>query len=262
MKSVRVDCSQDWAHCNIYTLSDLHIGDPHANLQEINKRIEEAKNDPCGVVILNGDLMNTATRNGVSDVYGEILSPMQQIEYLCKLLLPLKDKIIGVTSGNHEQRVYRDDGIDVMRLVCRELGLEERYSPDGVVVFLRFGIKNGHHRHKNQNQSQMYTIYATHGRGGGRKEGAKAIRLADMACIVDADVYLHSHTHLPMIMKENFFRTNPFSSTVTCVEKLFVNTGASLEYGGYGQVNEFKPASISTPVVTLQAKHKKTIARM
>ena len=34
------------------------------------------------------------------------------------------------------------------------------------------------------------------------KEGrAKAIRLADMACIVDADIYIHSHTHLPMIMK-------------------------------------------------------------
>lgn len=262
MKGVRVDCSQEWSCCNVYTLSDLHIGDPHANVQEINKRIEEAKNDPVGVVILNGDLMNTATRNSVSDVYGELLSPMQQIEYLCTILRPVKDKIIGATSGNHEQRVYREDGIDVMRLVCRELGCEERYDSNGVVVFLRFGVKNGHNRHKDRNQSQMYTIYATHGRGGGRKEGAKAIRLADMASIVDADVYLHSHTHLPMIMKESFFRTNPFSSTITCVEKLFVNTGAALNYGGYGQTNEFKPASISNPIVTLYANHKKAVARM
>ena len=33
---------------------------------------------------------------------------------------------------------------------------------------------------------------------------AKAIRLADMASIVDADIYIHSHTHLPMIMKQAY----------------------------------------------------------
>lgn len=262
MKSVRMDYPHDWPHCNVYTLSDLHIGDSHADEAEINRRISEAKDDPYGVVILNGDLMNTATRNSVSDVYGEIRSPMEQIEYLVKLLKPIREKIVGVTTGNHESRVYRTDGIDIMRLVCREIGIEDRYGPDGVVIFLRFGTKNGHHRHKNQNPAQMYTLYATHGSGGGRKEGAKAIRLADMSSIVDADVYLHGHLHLPLVMKNAYFRTNPFASTVTYVERLFVNTGAALRYGGYGQAQEFKPASMSTPVITLYANHKKAVARM
>lgn len=262
MKSVRMDFPAEWNECNVYTLSDLHIGDAHADDAEIQRRVDEAKGDPHGVVILNGDLMNTATRNSVSDVYSEVRSPMEQIEYLCKMLKPIKDKIVGVTTGNHEARVYRTDGIDTMRLVCRELGIEDRYAPDGIVIFLRFGIKNGHHRHKDRNPAQMYVLYATHGSGGGRKEGAKAIRLADMASIVDADVYLHSHTHLPMVMKHGYYRTNPFSSTVTIVERLFVNTGAALGYGGYGQAQEFKPASMSTPVITLYAKCKKATARM
>lgn len=262
MKSVRMDFSTEWKHCNVYTLGDLHIGDPHADDAEIKSRLDEVKGDPYSVVILNGDLMNTATRNSVSDVYGELLSPMQQIEYLYKLLLPIKDKIIGVTAGNHENRVYKSDGIDTMRLVCRELGIEDRYAPEGIIVFLRFGIKNGHNRHKDRNQSQMYVIYATHGSGGGRKEGAKAIRLADMASIVDADVYIHSHTHLPMIFKQRYYRTNPFASVVSSVERLFVNTGACLGYGGYGQAQEFKPSSISNPVITLFAGHKKAMARM
>ena len=262
MKSVRMDFPTEWKHCNIYTLGDLHIGDPNANEGEIQSRLNEAKNDPFGVVILNGDLMNTATRNSVSDVYGEIRSPMQQIEYLIKLIEPIKNKLIGITAGNHENRVYKSDGIDTMRLVCRELGVEERYAPEGIVVFLRFGTKNGHGRHKAYNPSQLYIVYATHGSGGGRKEGAKAIRLADMASIVDADIYFHSHTHVPMIMKQRYFRPNPSSSIVSCVERLFVNMGAALEYGGYGQSQEFKPSSISTPVVTLYADRKKAIARM
>lgn len=262
MKAVRADYPESWPHANLYTLADLHIGDPHSLNAEVMRRIRQAENDPCGLVILNGDLMNTAVRNGVSDVYGEIMSPMQQIEHMTDLLRPIADKIIGVTTGNHENRIYKNDGIDTTRLVCRELGIEDRYSPEGVLVFLRFGTRNGHGRHKDKNGRQFYSIYATHGSGGGRKEGAKAIRLADMAAIVDADCYIHSHTHLPMVMRESFYRTSPSNCSVTKVSKLFVNTGAALSYGGYGQAQEFKPASHETPVIHLDAEHKRMSATL
>ena len=96
----------------------------------------------------------------------------------------------------------------------------------------------------------------THGTGGGRKEGAKAIRLADMASIIDADIYVHSHTHLPMVMKERFARVNLPHSSFAFVDKLFVNTAACLNYGGYGEEFEFKPASTATPIIYLDG-HKK-----
>ena len=257
MYSVRADYPTDWPYANVYTLADLHIGDAHCNESEVLARVKAVADDPYGLCILNGDLMNTALRNSVSDVYGEVLSPMQQINYLVNLLRPIAGKIIGATAGNHENRVYRSDGIDVMRLVCRELGIEEKYAPEGVLVFLRFGTKaNPQHLKEGRNPRQWYTIYATHGSGGGRKEGAKAIRLADMASIVDADLYLHSHTHLPMVMKQNYFRTDSSNCQAKIVSRLFVNTGAALEYGGYGQAQEFKPASMETAFVRLEAKHK------
>jgi predicted phosphodiesterase len=226
------------------------------------RRIRQAEEDPYGLIVLNGDLMNTAVRSGVSDVYGEIMSPMQQIEHMVDLLRPVTDKIIGITSGNHENRVYKNDGIDTTRLVCRELGIEDRYAPEGVLIFLRFGTRNGHGRHKDKSEKQWYSIYATHGSGGGRKEGAKAIRLADMAAIVDADCYIHSHTHLPMIMKQAYHRTSPMNCSVTKVSKLFVNTGAALDYGGYGQSQEYKPASHETPIIHLEADHKRMSATL
>lgn len=262
MKAVKADYPAEWPHVNLYTLADLHIGDPHSIPAEITRRIRQAEEDPCGLVILNGDLMNTALRNSVSDVYGELMSPMQQIEYMVDLIRPIAGKIIGITAGNHENRVYRNDGIDTTRLVCRELGIEDKYAPEGVIVFLHFGTRNGHGRHKDKNTKQWYTIYATHGSGGGRKEGAKAIRLADMAATVDADVYIHSHTHLPMVMRESFYRTTPAQMTVAKVSKLFVNTGAALGFGGYGQAQEFKPASIETPVIHLEAAYKRMSATL
>ena len=263
MLSVRADFPTDWPHANVYTLADLHIGDAHCDESEVLARVKAVQDDPYGLCVLNGDLMNTALKTSVSDVYGEILSPMQQISHLVTMLRPIADKIIGVTAGNHENRVYKSDGIDVTRLVCRELGIEEKYAPEGVLIFLRFGTKaNPQHVKEGRNPRQWYTIYATHGSGGGRKEGAKAIRLADMAAIVDADVYIHSHTHLPMVMKQSFFRADSSNCTAKQVPKLFVNTGAALGYGGYGQSQEFKPSAVASPVIHLDAKHKRMSATM
>lgn len=253
MHCVSIERPEDWPCARVYVLADLHLGDPNCDLMEVRKQIERIKRDEYGLVILNGDLLNTAIRTGISDIYGETLKPMQAIKMLVDLLEPIKGKIIGCTTGNHEWRVYRDDGVDVMRLVCRQLDVEKMYCPEGVFIFLRFGKMNGHGRHLDKSKRQLFTFYATHGTGGGRKEGAKAIRLADMAAVVDADAYLHSHSHLPMIMRESFFRTNAGNSSARRVDKLFVNTGSTLEYGGYGQAQEFKPNSMLTPVVHLDA---------
>lgn len=262
MQCIRADYPNDWTQANIYTLADLHVGDSHAVYAEVERRINEVAQDPHGLCILNGDLMNTALKTSVSDVYGETLSPMEQIRQMVDLLKPIAGKIIGVTTGNHEQRVYRNDGIDIMRIVCRELGIEDKYSPEGVLIFLRFGLRNGHDRKRDRPSAQWYTIYATHGSGGGRKEGSKANRLADLASIIDADIFIHSHVHTPILMKQRYFRVAPGNCSAKAVERLFVNTGAALDYGGYGQAQAFKPGSLDTPVIHLLADRKHSTATL
>ena len=81
-----------------------------------------------------------------------------------------------------------------------------------------------------------------------------------MASIVDADIYIHSHTHLPMIMKQAFYRTDMSNCIVKPVDKLFVNTAAKLKYGGYGQTFEYKPSSIATPTIYLNGERKEFCA--
>jgi hypothetical protein len=83
-----------------------------------------------------------------------------------------------------------------------------------------------------------------------------------MAAIVDADVYVHGHTHLPMILKQSYFRTSNQMCSVQLVEKLFVNSGAALDYGGYSQSYEFKPASKGNPVIHLDARDKHATATL
>lgn len=245
-----------WDHANLYILSDFHIGDPHADMEDVYAQLQQIQEDPNALFVINGDLINTALKNSVSDVYSELLSPMEQIRTMVDLLRPISKKLIGATSGNHEDRVAKNDGVDITRLICRELKVEDRYDPDGVMIFLTFGLRPAHDRHGRHLQGLTYSIYMTHGRGGGRKEGAKAIRLADMASIVDADIYIHSHSHLPMVMAESMFRVHESSHTVEEVDKLFVNSSSSLNYGGYGQKNEYKPQSKRHPIIHLTGERK------
>jgi hypothetical protein len=65
-----------------------------------------------------------------------------------------------------------------------------------------------------------------------------------------------------MIMKQGYHRIDPKSSTVAHVSKLFVNTAANLNYGGYGEAGEFKPASKDTPVIYLDGRKKSYEAKL
>ena len=260
MRTIKINLPRNLKGVEIHTFADWHIGDKACDIEAIRAQVSYIQEKENAYVICNGDLMNNATKTSVSDCYAEEIPPMQQLETLCNLLNPIKDKILMLTQGNHEARTYRTDGIDLTALAAKQLGIYDRYVREGGVIFLRVGKANNNHGRKNG--QVCYTIYATHGSGGGRKEGAKAIRLADMASIVDCDVYCHAHTHLPMIMKQNFFRIDTSNSAVAEVAKLFVNTAAQLKYGGYGQTYEFKPSNTTSPIIYLCGTKKEFAARL
>ena len=256
MKNIKIDLSKDLNNLDVCIFSDEHIGDPHADIEYLKKRIEYVKTHSNAYAILNGDLMDNATKTSVSDSYSQDYNPQEQMDMLVEMFKPIKNKILCITQGNHEARTYKKEGIDIMKNVAGRLGLDNRYSPESVLLFLRFG------NNTKRSRKQLYTFYVTHGSGGGRKEGAKAIRLADLACIVDADVYVHAHTHLPMIFKEDYYRVSESNSSSSIVTKLFVNSSGNLKFGGYGEVMGCKPASVDKPVIHLCGDKKYSTATL
>lgn len=256
MKVVKADLPSEYKKLEIHPLADLHIGDAMCDYKLILEELEYIKNTPNAVCLLDGDLMDTAIAQSVGDTYGANLQPKQQLEHCVKLFKPLADagKILAVVGGNHENRVYKETGIDMTALMCAQLGIADRYSETTAVVIIRFGDAGTTHHHR----KMCYTLYMTHGSGGGgRKEGGKINRLADLAEIVDADIYVHAHTHLPAAFRNRFFRIDTSNNCLTQVEHLFVNTAARLNYGGYGDKAAFKPSSTINPVIILYGDGKK-----
>lgn len=253
MKVIKANLPSGLETLEIHLFADEHIGDDNCDISRLKNRIDYVAQTKNAYCILNGDIIDYASRTSIGDIEAREFNIMGQIEKAVELFSPIKKKIICITSGNHENRSYKKEGIDISRMMAAQMGLIDRYSPTSAYIFLRFGVDK---------KKILYKIFCNHGSGGGRKEGAKAIRLADMSNICDADIYIHSHTHLPMIMKEGYHRPSDANSSIANCTRLFVNTASNLNYGGYGEAQEYKPNSKDTPVIYLNGVKKKMFARL
>ena len=250
----------DYKEISILPLADLHMGDIHCDFKRVMEWIDYVKSNDNVFAILNGDLMDVAIMGSIASksVYVASLNPMEQLQQCVAIFEPIRDKILAVLPGNHELRLM-NDGLDLTEVMCSQLGIVDRYASASALLFVRVGKDKDRTHHQ---RPVLYTIFVSHGRGGGRKEGGKLQRLVDLSAIVDADIYVHSHTHLPIIAKTSYYRVSGANSTVSKVDKLFVNTSSALEYGAYAELQNYKPNSLDTPVIHLDGTRRKATATL
>lgn len=257
MKVIKVDLPRSLNHVVVHVLSDWHLGDVNCKVNDIKEIVESIAKNKNAYALINGDIVNNAIKSSVSDIYGEKLSPMEQIDMAYEILKPIKDKILGITSGNHENRSYKDSGVDLTAFLAAKLGVIDRYDPIATAIYLRVGEKNQAATGKPDAKRQIcYKIYMTHGSSGGRTEGSKINSLVRLQSIIDADIYIHSHTHQGAILKGARLKMDDRNSTIKEEECLFVNSAAQLKYGGYGEKLGFKPSSTQQPVIRLSGEKK------
>lgn len=259
MKTINIELSRELKNLKLVTVADYHCGNPQSQMSLIEDEINYIKNNENVYAIVNGDLLENVTKNSLGDVYTQKISPMEQLKKIIEMLKPIKDKILCFTSGNHEDRSYRTEGIDLMGIVARELDLEDRYSNASCLLFIRFGELVGRKESKNKSKPRMvcYTVYVTHGSGGGGKIGSKSNKASELQNIVDADIYVISHMHTPNVFKEGYYRVDTRNSAVAFVDKLFVISGAKLDWNNsYAEKKSLKPSSLVNPIIILDG-HKK-----
>ena len=253
LKTVTVELSKAFNEIELHVFGDDHIGDEHSNTTLIKERIETVRDTPNAYVVLSGDEINNAISNSKSDIYSASMHPSEQIQCVAELYQPIQDRILAIIPGNHTARTWRAAGIDPTRMFALELGLQDKYYAEPILLFIRLGTQT---RHASELRPVTYMVYVTHGSGGGKKTATKLGRVEDLAGIVDADVYVHSHVHAPGIFKKDYLRTFPSSCGVTQVTKTFVCTAAALDYGGYGSTNNFSPSCKDNPVIYLSGQKK------
>lgn len=253
MKVINLKLSNNIKELHIIPISDVHIGDKLSDNKLLKDTIKLIKDNDNYYTIINGDLCNTALKNSKSDVYSDELTPMEQLNRVIELLEPIKDKILVMGTGNHEDRILKDTSIDISRLVAKQLGIEDRYSDNWWYLFLRFGEKE-----RGRKAEMCYQITGYHGSGGGRKTGGKANRLEEMSQIAVADLFIMSHTHKPLSTKGAIYIPDYANNTLNKKQMYYLMTNSFLEYGGYGEKLGFTPTD-NTPTEAILDGTKRKI---
>lgn len=240
----------DENHFKLLVLGDFHLGDELCDIDEIKRVIKYAKDTPDVYVILNGDLMNNALKISKSDSYLETMTTAQQQDALVELLMPIKDKILVLCSGNHEYRTEVLTGINPLRYVASQLGIMDKYCDISYTINLTFGNCYG------TKAKNHYMIYGTHGTGGGRRIGGIANSLEDMRKIIyNADLYVHSHTHKSITWNDVCYEMT--QSGLREKQQVFYNSNAFLKYGGYTERFKLAPSSTQTSILNIRAERTK-----
>jgi hypothetical protein len=252
--------SPDFTDVRLIVFSDLHYGNPTCSVKHFLRTVTFVKNTPNCYCFGNGDLIEAITKASKGDIYTQSLTPQQQRDAVIEMLMPIKDKILGFTTGNHEQRIYNETGVDLTADIAR--ALKAPYRAEGMLYKISFGDGNSNHLGK----PYVFWGYLTHGYGGARTKSAKAVKVERLATMIHADFYAMSHDHVvnaaPSIylMPDNRGSIDDdgfLSGRVTAKREMLIKTNAYLKWGGYSEMLGFPPSDLTTPLIQLLTPQSK-----
>ena len=227
----------------IYPIADVHLGAiEHAEpaWQAFLRRVEQED----AYLILAGDLLNNSTRGTrFANPFDEVLRPREAKRRMTEYLKPLKDRILCVTSGNHEWRTTRDDDQDLSYDICSKLDIEHLYREN--MVFMRVSCGK---RKNEQTPEATYGFCVTHGSGGGIYTGAAVNKSERFGNLIEGvDCMVTGHVHKGFVSKPSDIVMDTRNDKVSMRHYVVISCVSWLNYGGYAARAMLLPAQVCDP---------------
>lgn len=228
-------CKPNKTYAEVIFLGDVHFGSPQCDVKRFLAMIDYCLKNKL-YVFLMGDLIEFATRDSIGGgIYEQDFVGQSQYEQMVTWLKPLaKAKLIlGLHAGNHEKRCYDKTGIDISKMMARELNV--KYLGDACWNTFKVG-------------KQSYTIYSLHGRTGARFDGTALLALERISANFFCDLICMGHTH--KIVSSSVLMQRVVGRQVVEHKKTLLITGHYLKYdGGYGQTAGLPPSKLGSPKI-------------
>lgn len=241
----------------IYPISDVHLGASEHMEGAWSWFTNYILSKPDAYVILNGDLINNATRSSVSNIFEETIRPRDQKRLITQHLEPLRDRILCATTGNHERRSVKDADDDPTYDIMCKLDLENVYRPN--IAFLRLTFGRRYESDGCKRNKVSYTFGVTHGAGGGIYTGATVNRNERFMNVIEGlDCLVVGHTHKGTVSKPQKLVVDSRSDKVLTRETTVISSVSWMSYGGYAAQKMLLPAISGKPQeISLNSKTKK-----
>jgi hypothetical protein len=242
-------------HQSMYVLpiGDIHFGNRHRNPKYLEQALAFAmKNRNRTRILLMGDMIECATKTSVGrSVYEEEYPTQVQFEKSVEAFKPVADLIDIVIEGNHEERHIRDTSFEIVQEFCHRIDRPDSYGQFSGIVNFRLGT------------DRTYSGYAWHGATGGTTEASVINAMLKMRESAITHMYFMGHTHKLLSFQREIALPSPGQEEALILKQLFVNTGASLEHGGYGEQKGFSRPLPGYGVVQLFAdEHRKVFHKI
>lgn len=195
---------------------------------------------------LNGDLCESAIIGSKGDPYNATMNVSQAKVKVKELLKPLADagRIIGMDSGNHEDRIYKVTGNDISLDIAMMLDIEDVYDKRGLCGVIHIG-------------DISYSFYIKHGKGGGKTQAFKMRKMKEMAGVIkNCDIYIMAHIHdiLTFQIEPKFISIK--DNCEYRIKQTFASSSSFMEYGDYAEEADYEPGKTGSPRIRLNAMKK------
>ena len=213
VRNITKDFSKKFDTIQICFLSDTHIGSSDFDIKGLVDALVYADSQENAVVFLLGDGINSAILGSKSDIYEDLLTPGQQLDFYSKIIkfangksklssllhkLDNDGKIVVVHSGNHEDRIQRQVGLSASKMAAEIAGVGEAYAPfyaNTDIILRQPKAKDGQFH---------FGVVSHHGTGIKNIDGVfRLLRNVD-----NADMCVIGHTHRYSMRPERLIRVN------------------------------------------------------
>ena len=177
-----------------------------------------------------------------------------QLDYVTDLFMPVKDKIICMLTGNHEETIHDKYQNNFTVNLCRNLGVT--YAGYTCFIDIRFI------RSKNDNGTSSHCmVHAWHGAGAAQTEGARLMRLMRLVNDIEARIYLMGHLHAityhtpdRLVCKDGKVKSERLAAVITgSWLKTYTQTKTDEPVPpSYGEKAGYKPSRLGCPIIHIQ----------
>lgn len=164
---------------NVIAIGDFHIGNSSFDAKFFKQMLKTIKDLPRKRIYLMGDCIEVASKNVGDSAFQQNCSVEEQREYFINNLEPFADDIVCYMKGNHENRLIKEYGFDIVKDMSRELGI------------------NAYHQHLDTFKINDFdfSIFTRHGKGSSQRKHLAMGKLEKGTQDIIADMYLEGHNH-------------------------------------------------------------------